>query len=75
MVEEKTSELFERVKSSLPGVSISDIRFEGCEIVLYTKDKDLFATDATEIKELVSKLKKSIILRPDPSICTKNAAD
>ncbi len=69
MVEEKTSELFERVKSSLPGVSISDIRFEGCEIVLYTKDKDLFASDATEIKELVSKLKKRIILRPDPSIC------
>jgi len=69
MVEEKTSELFERVKSSLPGVSISDIRFEGCEIVLYTKDKDLFTSDATEIKELVSKLKKRIILRPDPSIC------
>lgn len=69
MVEEKTSELFERVKSSLPGVSISDIRFEGCEIVLYTKDKDLFASDANEIKELVSKLKKRIILRPDPSIC------
>jgi len=69
MVEEKTSELFERVKSSLPGVSISDIRFEGCEIVLYTKDKELFTSDATEIKELVSKLKKRIILRPDPSIC------
>jgi KH/beta-lactamase-domain protein len=69
MVEEKTSELFERVKSSLPGVSISDIRFEGCEIVLYTKDKELFTSEATEIKELVSKLKKRIILRPDPSIC------
>lgn len=68
MVEEKTSDLFERVKSSL-SVEISDIRFEGSEIVLYTKDKDFFTSDATEIKELVSKLKKRIILRPDPSIC------
>jgi hypothetical protein len=69
MVEEKTSDLFEKVKSSLPNISISDIRYEGCEIVIYTKDKDYFASDAIEIKELVSKLKKRIILRPDPSIC------
>ncbi len=69
MVEEKTSDLFEKVKSSLPDLDISDIRFEGCEIVLYTKDKEFFTSDTTEIKELVSKLKKRIILRPDPSIC------
>jgi len=69
MVEEKTSELFERVRSNLPNLEISDIKFEGCEIVLYTKDKDFFASDTTEIKELVTKLKKRIILRPDPSIC------
>ena len=70
MVEEKTSDLFEKVKSSLPSeASISDIRFEGCEIVLYTKSKDFFISDPQEIKSLVSQLKKRIILRPDPSIC------
>ena len=70
MVEEKTSDLFEKVKSSLSkDANISDIRFEGCEIVLYTKNKDFFISDPQEIKSLVSTLKKRIILRPDPSIC------
>jgi KH/beta-lactamase-domain protein len=70
MVEEKTSDLFEKVKSSLPSeANISDIRYEGCEIVLYTKNKDFFISDPQEIKNLVSTLKKRIILRPDPSIC------
>ena len=70
MVEEKTTELFERVKSSMPeDAKISDIRFEGCEIVLYTKSKEFFVSDSTVVKDLVSTLKKRIILRPDPSIC------
>jgi KH/beta-lactamase-domain protein len=70
MVEEKTTDLFEKVKSNLPDdAKISDIRFEGCEIVLYTKSKEFFVSDSSSIKELVSSLKKRIILRPDPSIC------
>jgi KH/beta-lactamase-domain protein len=70
MVEEKTTDLFEKVKNSLPeDAKISDIKYEGCEIVLYTKSKDFFVSEATTIKDLVSTLKKRIILRPDPSIC------
>jgi KH/beta-lactamase-domain protein len=75
MVEEKTSDLFEKIKSSLPSkAKISDIKYEGCEIVLYTKDKDFFISDPKEIKDLVSSLKKRIILRPDPSICLDDEA-
>lgn len=70
MVEEKTCDLFEKVKSNLPKeAEISDIKYEGCEIVLYTKSKDFFASDSMLIKDLVTSLKKRIILRPDPSIC------
>jgi KH/beta-lactamase-domain protein len=70
MVEEKTSDLFEKVKSNLPeDAKISDMKYEGCEIVLYTKSKDFFVSDSSSIKDLVSSLKKRIILRPDPSIC------
>ncbi|MFH1473516.1 MAG: beta-CASP ribonuclease aCPSF1 [Candidatus Aenigmatarchaeota archaeon] len=70
MVEEKTSDLFDRVKESLPkDAKISDIMYEGCEIVLYTKSKDFFVSDSQEIKMLVSTIKKRVILRPDPSIC------
>ncbi|MEM5814867.1 MAG: beta-CASP ribonuclease aCPSF1, partial [Candidatus Aenigmatarchaeota archaeon] len=70
MVEELTAELFKKIKDELPDTAkISDIRFEGAEIVLYTKSKDFFTGDSTPIKELVGKFKKRIMLRPDPSLC------
>src|SRR3990172_2614765 len=69
MVEEKTSDLFEKVKSALPeNASISDIKYEGSEIVLYTKNKEFFVSEENTIRELVSSFKKRILLRPDPSI-------
>jgi len=70
MVEEKTTELFERVKNSLPSdADISDIRYEGYEIVVYTKNPDFFVNGTDKVKELVLTFKKRILLRPDPSIC------
>ncbi|MBU3905120.1 MAG: beta-CASP ribonuclease aCPSF1 [Nanoarchaeota archaeon] len=70
MVEEKTTDLFARVKDELPSdAKVSDIKFEGCEVVLYTKSKDFFLENNGALKSIVSKLKKRIILRPDPSIC------
>jgi len=68
-LEEKTSDFFEKVKAMIPSdIDVSDIRFEGCEIVIYTKSKKAFAENGEFIREIVSKLKKRVILRPDPSI-------
>jgi len=47
---------------------ISEVCFEGSDIVLYTKNKDMFKSDGSFIKKIVKKLKKRIELRPDPSI-------
>ncbi len=70
MVEEKTTDLFAKVKDELPSeAKISDIKYEGCEIVLYTKSKEFFLENSNAIKDIVIKLKKRIILRPDPSLC------
>jgi len=70
MVEELTAELFKKIKEELPSkAKLSEIRFEGAEVVLYTKSKDFFTGDSTPIKKLVSKFKKRIMLRPDPSLC------
>jgi len=70
MVEEKSSDLFERVKEALPKeAKISNIGFEGCEIVLYTKNKEFFGEPGDSIKSMVGVIKKRILLRPDPSIC------
>lgn len=68
-MEETTVEIFEKVKSSLPKDVISDIRFEGCEIVIYTKNKDFFVDSGEHIKKLVNSIKKRVVLRPDPALC------
>jgi uncharacterized protein len=70
LVEALTKDLFEQVKEHIPrGSKISDIRFEGCEIVLYTKNPDFFVKPERVVIDLVGKFKKRFILRPDPSIC------
>ena len=69
MVELLTNELFDRVKAGLPPeAGISEIRFEGSEIVLYTKSREFFTGESSSIRELVGQLKKRIHLRPDTSI-------
>ncbi len=65
-----TKEIFEKVKSAFPeDLEITDIKFEGCEIIVYTKSKDYIGKELPFIKDLVSSLKKRIIIRPDPSLC------
>lgn len=54
---------------------ISDVAFEGANIVLYTKRKEFFLNDGGKIKDVVHAIKKRVELRPDPSILVpeKNA--
>ncbi|MFP4634025.1 MAG: beta-CASP ribonuclease aCPSF1 [Candidatus Aenigmatarchaeota archaeon] len=61
--------IIDEVKDGLPSdAMISEVCFEGSDIVLYTKNKDMFKRNGDFIKRLVKKLKKRIELRPDPSI-------
>ena len=70
MLEESTEDLFEKIKTSLPKEAhISDMRYEGSEVVVYTKSKEFFADDGGVVRNLVMELRKRILLRPDPSIC------
>lgn len=62
-------DIIEEVKEGLPeDAMISEVCFEGSDIVLYTKNKGMFKSNGDFIKDLVKKLKKRIELRPDPSI-------
>lgn len=59
----------EEILANIPQqANISDICFEGSEIVIYVKNRDFFANNSDVIKGLVSKLKKRISVRPDPTI-------
>jgi uncharacterized protein len=62
--------ILEEIKEMLPSdAKISQILFEGANIVLYTKNKEFFLDNGTTIKNIVSTIKKRVELRPDPSLC------
>ena len=62
------TEILNEILKDLPDNKISDAGFEGANIVLYTKDKDFFLDNSGMIREIVSKIKKRVELRPDPAI-------
>src|SRR3989338_8111875 len=61
-------EIIKEILKNLPEKSISDVAFEGANIVLYTKDKEFFLDNSGMIKKVVDSIKKRVELRPDPSI-------
>ncbi|MEA2037613.1 MAG: beta-CASP ribonuclease aCPSF1 [Nanoarchaeota archaeon] len=61
-------EIIKEILKELPKESVSDVAFEGANIVLYTKDKDFFLDNSGLIKRVVDSIKKRVELRPDPSI-------
>ncbi len=61
--------IIDAIKDELPkDARISEIVYEGSEIILYTKSKEFFTTCTTLIKRIVNKVKKRIEVRADPSI-------
>jgi hypothetical protein len=61
--------ILEEVKSRLEPNVVDRIELEGCEIVVYTKDKKFFSQNEQIIKKIVNELKKRIEVRSDSSIC------
>ena len=62
------ADITKEILKNLPENKISDVNFEGANIVLYTKDKDFFLNNNGMIKRIVDDIKKRVELRPDPSI-------
>lgn len=62
------TKIIKEILKNLPEDKISDVAFEGANIVLYTKDKEFFFDNGGMIKGVVDMFKKRIELRPDPSI-------
>ncbi len=61
--------ILKEMQKSLPkDAEITEVKFEGPEIVLYTKNPDFFRSHERVIREMVSNLKKRIEIRPDQSI-------
>ncbi|MEM7819374.1 MAG: beta-CASP ribonuclease aCPSF1 [Candidatus Aenigmatarchaeota archaeon] len=61
--------ILDEIKEELPkNASITDISYEGSEIILYTKNREFFKHSTDLIKKIVNKVKKRIEVRADPSI-------
>jgi KH/beta-lactamase-domain protein len=68
-VERQLDDLRAEIEEELPGdVSISDVTYEGPELVLYTRDPKRFARKGDLIRQLAGKLRKRITVRPDPDV-------
>jgi KH/beta-lactamase-domain protein len=51
-------------------ISVSEVTYEGPELVIYTRDPKALANDADLVRRLASKLRKRITVRPDPDVLT-----
>ncbi|MDQ2071558.1 beta-CASP ribonuclease aCPSF1 [Haloarcula sp. H-GB4] len=49
-------------------ISVSDVTYEGPELVIYTRDPKEFAANSDLVRRLASKLRKRITVRPDPDV-------
>jgi len=68
-VEDVLKKIREEIKTVVPeDIRITDIEFEGAELVIYTKDPEKFAEQADLVKQLAKKLQKRITVRPDPAV-------
>ena len=53
-----------------PGAVITNIDFEGPEVVIYTRNPGMLVDDGEVVKELAKNLRKRIIVKPDVAVLT-----
>ena len=71
-VEQQLDELEASIVEELPrSITVTDVRYEGPELVIYTRDPKEFASNGDLIRKLASKLRKRITIRPDPESLTR----
>ncbi|RQD82445.1 MAG: beta-CASP ribonuclease aCPSF1 [Methanocalculus sp. MSAO_Arc2] len=66
LIEDRLKELKELINRKVPtGITVSNVEFEGPELVIYTDDPKKFADNAELIKVLARDLRKRIVVRPN----------
>ncbi|SIR58627.1 beta-CASP ribonuclease aCPSF1 [Natronorubrum thiooxidans] len=71
-VEQQLDDLEAEITSELPSdISVSSVKYEGPELVVYTRDPKKFAQQGDLVRKLASKLRKRITIRPDPSVLSR----
>ena len=74
-IEDVLKDLNKKIVDKLPaGVTISDLEFEGPELVIYTTDPKAFADNGDIIRSMAKDLRKRIVVRPDPRMLAEPEA-
>jgi KH/beta-lactamase-domain protein len=74
-IDEVLKDLNTKIVDKLPrGITISDLEFEGPELVIYTTDPKAFADNGDIIRSLAKDLRKRIVVRPDPKMLAEPEA-
>jgi KH/beta-lactamase-domain protein len=67
-VEKRLEDMKAEITNEVPDdISITEVTYEGPELVVYTRDPKKFAQNGDLIRRLASQLRKRITVRPDPS--------
>lgn len=75
-VEDRLKELKETINWKVPhGVTVTDVEYEGPEMVIYTDDPKRFAEEQDLIRTLARDLRKRIVVRPNILGDTEQAYD
>ncbi len=68
-VDERLDELKAQIEAEIPSdISVTDVKYEGPELVVYTRHPKRFARDGDLVRRLASKLRKRITIRPHPDV-------
>jgi len=71
-VDKQLEEIEATIEREVPSdVTITEVTYEGPELVIYTRDPKRFARDGDLVRQLASKLRKRITVRPDPAVLSK----
>ena len=66
--EEILQNIKEVVNETIPvGVVVTDVDFEGPDVVIYSRNPGMLIDDSNIIREIAKTLRKRIVIRPDPS--------
>jgi len=67
-VDRRLEDIQTEIEQSVPNdITITEVRYEGPELVIYTRDPKRFASDGDLVRKLASQLRKRITIRPDPT--------
>jgi KH/beta-lactamase-domain protein len=66
LIDDRLKELKDKINDKVPaGITVSQVEFEGPELVIYTDDPKKFADEADLIRVLARDLRKRIVVRPN----------